>query len=80
MDEQVLQASEERFRHIIERSADGIVAVDLEGIVRFVNPAAEFLFGREADELLGESFGFPIVAGEEIEIEVLRKDGKIDTG
>lgn len=73
---QELQAKESRFRTIIERNADGMIIVDSQGIVRFVNPAAEHLFHRCADELLGESFGFPVVAGETAELDVIRQDGK----
>jgi PAS domain S-box-containing protein len=72
----VLQATEMRFRTIIEKSADGIIIIDVHGVVRFVNPAAEHLFGRPAIDLVGESFGFPVVAGETTELDVLRRDGK----
>jgi PAS domain S-box-containing protein len=70
-----LHTSEARFRSIIEKNADGIVIVDTDGIVRFVNPAAETLLGFKSVELLGEMFGFPVVAGENIELDVLRRDG-----
>ncbi|NJN66897.1 MAG: GAF domain-containing protein [Chloroflexaceae bacterium] len=73
---QELQAKEARFRTIIERNADGMIIVDSLGVMRFVNPAAEHLFGRCAEELLGESFGFPVVAGETTELDVIRQDGK----
>ena len=62
-------------RAIIERLPDGIVIVDLDGNMRFVNPAAERLFDRTASELVGTSFGFPIVAGETTEIEIVQRGG-----
>jgi signal transduction histidine kinase len=62
-------------RAIIERLPDGIVIVDLEGNMRFVNPAAERLFDRTAAELVGTSFGFPLVAGETTEIEIVQRGG-----
>jgi signal transduction histidine kinase len=52
--------------------ADGIVIVGLDGVIRFANPAAETLFGRPASQLKGTELGFPAVAGEAAEIEVLR--------
>jgi signal transduction histidine kinase/ActR/RegA family two-component response regulator len=71
-----LQASEERFRSVIYRSADGILIVDRAGIVRFANPATEALFGRAVEELVGAAFGFPAVAGETTEIDIIAKGGQ----
>jgi signal transduction histidine kinase len=56
--------------------ADGIIIVGLDGIIRFTNPAAEQLFGRTAAELRATEFGFPAVAGESAEIEVVRPGGE----
>jgi signal transduction histidine kinase len=64
-----------RLRAIVDHVADGIVIVDAEGDVRFANSAAEALFGRPAPELLGEPFGFPVVAGASTEIDILRRSG-----
>jgi signal transduction histidine kinase len=71
-----LQAWESRFRNLINKNADGIIIVDREGILRFINPAAESLFNHQASELLGTLFGFPVVAGERMEIDVLRAGGE----
>jgi signal transduction histidine kinase len=70
-----LQSSEARLRTIIENSADGIIIVDENGIVRFINPIVESLIGRKAGELVNQSFGFPVVAGEAAEIDIMGKDG-----
>ena len=43
--------------------------------MRFANPAAERLFDRSADELVGTAFGFPLVAGETTEIEIVQRGG-----
>lgn len=72
-----LQSCESRFRNLINKNADGIVIVDGEGILRFINPAAESLFNHQASELLGTLFGFPVVAGETMEIDVLRAGGEM---
>ncbi|HET9531202.1 MAG TPA: PAS domain-containing sensor histidine kinase [Blastocatellia bacterium] len=71
-----LEASEARFRNVISKIADGIIITDREGIVRFINPAAESLFDRTAEELIGTVFGFPVVAGETTEIDILRRGGQ----
>ena len=66
---QQLEASESRLRQIIDKNADAVVVVGMDGTVRFANPAAETLFGRPADDLLGEQFGFAL---ETQEIEIAR--------
>ena len=68
-----------RLRSIVDRLADGILVVDVNGIIRFANPAAEQLFGRPEHQLAGTDFGFPVVAGENAEIEVVRPGGETIT-
>ncbi|MGC9400217.1 MAG: PAS domain-containing protein [Anaerolineae bacterium] len=74
-----LEACEARFRNIINRSADGILIVDTEGIVRFANPAAETLLARPVESLKGVAFGFPVVAGETTEIDLVYGDRQRQT-
>jgi signal transduction histidine kinase len=62
-------------RAIIERLPDGIVIVDGSGTIRFANPAAERLFDRSSDDLVGTSFGFPVVVGETTEIDIVQRGG-----
>jgi signal transduction histidine kinase len=62
-------------RAIIERLPDGIVIVDGHGVIRFANPAAERLFDRSAEDLVGTSFGFPVVVGETTEIDIVQRGG-----
>ena len=69
------RAWESRFHSIIERAADGIVIVDGSGNVGYVNPAAEQLFGRSGDELIGQPFGHAVFSGETTEIDLVRRDG-----
>jgi signal transduction histidine kinase len=69
------RSEESRLRSIVERLADGIVIVDSIGVIRFANPAAEQLFGRNRTQLLGTPLGFPLVASESAEVEVVRPNG-----
>jgi signal transduction histidine kinase len=69
------QAEQKRLRAIVDRIGDGIVVASLDGLIRFANPAAEALFGRRTRELCGSPLGFPAVAGERAEIEIIRPGG-----
>ena len=75
--ERELRSSEANFRSVIDRNADGIVIVDRQGVVRFLNPAAETILGRKIEEVLGETFGFPVVAEQTTEINIIRHSGSI---
>ena len=66
-----LGTGDTQLRTIISQNADGIVVVDAGGALLFLNPVAERMFGRSGEELIGETFGFPLVAGEAQEIELV---------
>ena len=74
-----LADSERRLSGIVHNSADGIVIVDAEGKVVFVNPAAEALLVRDGQALLGSMFGFPVESGRIADIEIRRPDGQTRT-
>ena len=71
-----LRASEARIHRLIEKNPDGILVVNQQRIIQYVNPAAEALFGRKAEEMIGETFGFPIAAGETTEQDIVRGPGE----
>jgi len=75
-----LQAAKESFRNVVDRSTEGILVVGLDNVVRYLNPAAESIFDRKADELLGEVSGFDVVAGVATEIDILRQGGEPGIG
>jgi signal transduction histidine kinase len=66
-----LARSEARFRDVIQRNADAIFVVSRDGSVRFANRSAEQLFGRGAERLVGSLFGFPLVADETTEVDIV---------
>ena len=72
----MLEASEARFRGVIENSGDGVVIVDRDGRLRFLNRSAEAMLGRGADDILGEVFGVPSRQDQSMEIDVLRPDAE----
>lgn len=73
--EQALDESECRFRALIERNADGIILLDVQGTIQFMNPAAQKLLGCQGDELIGTTFGLlPKTSNEPKELEVWSQD------
>lgn len=62
-------------RSIVDASADAIIVVDEFGILRYSNPAARELFGRDLEALQGTSFGYPVAPGR-TEIDILRPAGE----
>ena len=75
-----LKKSRASFYSIVERSVDGVIVVDREGMVRFTNPALAAMFGRTREGLNGELFGFPVMSGESTEIDIIRRGGKTGVG
>ena len=59
---------------LIAENADGIIVVDRHRTIRFVNPAAQALLGRQAQELVGQEFGFP-VASDYLEVDLPSRNG-----
>jgi PAS domain S-box-containing protein len=71
-----LQSVQESFRDIVIKNDAGILVVDENGIVRFLNPAVESLLGSKAEGLLGTLFGLPVVAGNIIDVDIIRSSGE----
>ena len=73
-----LSKSEERLRTIVETSGSGLVTVDKQGKILFVNPAAARMFGRNIPELHGWPFALPYNCDSHQvqEIEILQPDGQ----
>ena len=53
--EEILRASEERFRSLIENASDVITILDGNGIVRYASPAIERVLGYAPERLVGTS-------------------------
>ncbi|MDX2254022.1 MAG: PAS domain S-box protein [Pseudanabaenaceae cyanobacterium bins.39] len=60
-----------KFSHLIGAVAEAFVVVDQQGIVRYINKAAEKLFGRTAENIIGKTFGLPVVSGDHTNIDIL---------
>jgi PAS domain-containing protein len=68
-------ATRSLFHSIVQHATDGIVVVDLDGYVIHSNPAAATLFECRHEDVHGQMFGFPIVANQSTEIDILRREG-----
>ena len=62
---------------IIASMVDGLVIVSEDGVVIFVNQAAEKIFNRSADQLLGQSLGIPITDNSRTELDIHRPGGHL---
>ncbi|WP_018479231.1 sensor histidine kinase [Pontibacter roseus] len=51
--EAALRESESRINSIIQTAVDGIITIDLQGVIEMVNPSACRLFGYAPEELMG---------------------------
>ena len=71
-----MMASQENFQNILKKSSEGFVIVDHLGLVCFVNPAAELILCKNADELLGKPFGYPLNMNRISEISAMRNTGE----
>ncbi len=69
--EAALEESEARFRNVIERNGDAIVVVADDGTIKYANSTAGRTFGTAPARLPGTPFGFPLVAGETTQLDVV---------
>lgn len=74
---EALRASEEQFRTMITRNADGVVIIDHNRVIQFVNPAAESLMNCKAEKLQGELWCSSLVVGQSTELDIRSSYGKI---
>jgi len=65
------------FYKVINDNPDGIIITNRQGIVHYVNPAAESLFGRKSEDFKGKQFDFPITSTDKTEVDIIRQPGDI---
>jgi PAS domain S-box-containing protein len=81
--ERALRESEERFRSAMNNMAEGLYTIDAQGLVTYINPAAEAMFGWPSAELMGKKMhdvthykhpdGTPFPSAECAGLQVLQK-------
>lgn len=65
---------------IVKKSADGLLVVDENRVVYFVNPAAESILNRKQKDLIGKLFDYPVEEGQLSRIDIVQKNGKSGSG
>lgn len=68
---QALEASESKYRNLVETSQDVIWSLDTQGYWTFVNAAGKNIYGYEADEMIGRhytEFAAPEQVDQDLEI------------
>ncbi len=75
LEETAAENKHERLRCLLEQSSEPIL-VDVKGLVRFANPAAEAMFGYSRQELEGVELGIPLVSEGKADLCVLHRNGK----
>ncbi|MGA2094248.1 MAG: PAS domain S-box protein [Sedimentisphaerales bacterium] len=73
----VLGVMQQNMHTVIKHSADGLLIVDDNKIVRFMNQAAETILARRAQDLLGEPFGLPLTTDKASEVRIVAADGSV---
>ena len=69
------QTDEARLLDLVFSNADGMVLVDRKNVVRFVNPAAEAIFERKSEHLVGKAFTLPVLPNQTTEHAFYRRRG-----
>jgi PAS domain S-box-containing protein len=64
--EQKLEASEKRFRALIENIYEGIVVVDAGGKIQYISPSSSRVLGHPSEEMLGQD-AFQLIHPEDLE-------------
>jgi PAS domain S-box-containing protein len=74
--EEALQASEERYRHLVENISEVIYMTDVKGIVTYVSPAIEPLTGYTPSEIKGRHFS-KFIFDDDVEYLISRYDNAL---
>ncbi|MBD3298797.1 MAG: response regulator [candidate division Zixibacteria bacterium] len=62
---------EQSLRSVITESTDGMLVIDADGCIAYLNPVAERLFGKSHGRLIDQVLGVPLVADGATEIEIV---------
>ncbi|HEX2015748.1 MAG TPA: PAS domain-containing protein [Solirubrobacteraceae bacterium] len=69
-------ASDDSLFGLILDHPDALVVVDREGVLVYMNPEAERLFGRDPGQLLGYPLGLPVTSEQGAQLNILTPEGE----
>ncbi len=72
-----LKTSKDTFHNIVNLNTDGIVVLDKDKIVRFLNPAACHLLGGKADDFYNNVFRYSFEPGAANDVVIQNIDGRM---
>ncbi len=71
-----LQLCNERVSALMTKNRGAILIVDGQKTIRLANPAAGAIFGCTGEELIGETFAYPLAPDSSGELEIRARDGR----
>ena len=71
-----LKNSQERLKKIVSAISDALIVVNRNGVIQFVNPAAEVLCDRSKSVLIGYQIGNFLLEEDKTELTILQPKGK----
>jgi len=74
--ENSLFRSKQSFRNVVEKNQDGIMVLDRQGRVQFVNRVMETFFGRTKEAMYQEGVGLSVATGDVKELSFERPNGE----
>lgn len=74
--ESALEQSRKSFTNVVESSADGIMVLDLDGIVLYANRAAATICDQDREQLPGIHMGIPQSTRQAFETRMMRPSGE----
>lgn len=74
-----IKETQEQFINLVENISDGILVIDEDGLIKYLNHSCEKIFSKPKAKLLNQSFGFPISIHDYTEITIHGGDGVIKT-
>ncbi|MFC1581582.1 ATP-binding protein, partial [Candidatus Neomarinimicrobiota bacterium] len=75
-----LELITDSFSEVVEKSAEGIIVVNMSGDLKYANSLALRIFGKSFDELKNEEFEVRHLIGKNTEIQLTRSDGSQGVG